>query len=283
MTQNPTARAATADEAFDALYAYCAQALFRQTFLLTGRQCLSRESVERAFALAWERWPEVAVDGDPVGWVRAAAYEYALSPWHRLRRAHRGFDPPPAEPDERALLDALLALPPSYRRTLLLHDGVGLDLPGTAAETEATTPAAAARLANARAAVAERLSGPAEPRSPAERSALLSRRIEALVRERPEPTTALPAPDAVRGGSERRAQQLTRAVFCFLALLIGLTLLTLATAATRDAPSGSPAHQVEGVPPRSGPQELTPQNLKLQKKLRDALVRGPARLVPRAG
>lgn len=36
--------------------------------------------MERAFQLAWHRWPEVAVDRDPAGWVRATAYEYALSP-----------------------------------------------------------------------------------------------------------------------------------------------------------------------------------------------------------
>lgn len=153
-------------EAFDALYESCAADLFRQTFLLTGRRNLSQESVARAFALAWERWPEVAVDRDPASWVRAAAYEYAMSPWHRLRRTHRQLDPPPAEPGARALLDALLDLPPSYRRTLLLYDGVGLDLPETAAETEASTPAAASRLMNARAAVAEQLSELAEPSSP---------------------------------------------------------------------------------------------------------------------
>ncbi|NEE31588.1 DNA-directed RNA polymerase sigma-70 factor, partial [Streptomyces sp. SID7982] len=113
--------------------------------------------VERAFELAWQRWPEVAVDRDPAGWVRAAAYEYAMSPWHRLRRTHRHPDAPPTEPGKRALFDALLDLPPAYRRTLLLYDGVGLDLPETAAETEASTPAAAGRLMTARAAVAERL------------------------------------------------------------------------------------------------------------------------------
>ncbi|MFG3473263.1 RNA polymerase sigma factor [Streptomyces sp. NPDC047982] len=133
-------------EAFDTLYARCATALFHQTFLLTGRRRLALESVARAFALAWERWPEVVADHDPVGWVRAAAYEYALSPWHRLRRTHRAVDPPPGEPGARALLDSLLALPPSYRRTLVLHDAVGLTLAETAAETEASTPATASRL-----------------------------------------------------------------------------------------------------------------------------------------
>ncbi|WP_202541548.1 helix-turn-helix domain-containing protein, partial [Streptomyces sp. SID2563] len=125
--------------AFDALYQYAASALFQQTYLLTGQRALSRAAVTKAFELAWERWPEVAVDRDPVGWVRAAAYEYAMSPWRRLNREHRRLDPPPEAPASRALLDALLALPPSYRRTLVLHDGVGLGLPETAAETEAST------------------------------------------------------------------------------------------------------------------------------------------------
>ncbi|MGW1104072.1 sigma factor-like helix-turn-helix DNA-binding protein [Streptomyces sp. NPDC002540] len=270
-----------AAEAFDALYAHCATALLHQTFLLTGRSGLSQESVARAFALAWERWPEVAVDRDPVGWVRAAAYEYATSPWHRLRRTHRRFDPPPAEPGARALLDALLSLPPSYRRTLLLYDGVGLDLPETAAETEASTPAAASRLMNARAAVAERLPELAEDSSPGEQSALLHQRLGALALTRaPAP---LPSPGVIRTRSERRAQLWTRAAVSFTALIIGLTLFTLATAPTRYETPQSPAQRVDGVPPRGGPQKLTPQDLQLQKQLLGELVQGPGRLVPRAG
>ncbi|MEE1750365.1 sigma factor-like helix-turn-helix DNA-binding protein [Streptomyces sp. JV184] len=269
-----------AEEAFDALYRHSSEALFRQTFLLTGRRSLSRESVARAFALAWERWPEVAVDRDPAGWVRAAAYEYATSPWHRLRRAHRQFDPPPAEPGPRALLDALLELPPPYRRTLLLHDGVGLDLPETAAETEASTPAAASRLVNARAAVAERLPELAERPSPAEQSAFLNERLGALVLAQAAGT--LPPPAAVRTDSERKAELWTRAAIAFTVLIIGLTLLTLATAPTRYTTPESPAQRVGGVPPRGGSQKLTPQDVKLRKALHDKLARGPERLVPEA-
>lgn len=62
------------------MYDYAAPALTRQAYLLTGRRRLSHEAVEQAFQQAWARWPEVAVDPDPVGWVRAAVYEYALSP-----------------------------------------------------------------------------------------------------------------------------------------------------------------------------------------------------------
>ncbi|MFJ6431328.1 helix-turn-helix domain-containing protein [Streptomyces sp. NPDC091416] len=268
-------------EAFDALYRHTAAALYRQTYLLTGRRALSREAVGKAFELAWQRWPEVAVDRDPVGWVRAAAHEHAMSPWHRLRREHRHPDPPPEAPGPRALLDALLALPPSYRRTLLLHDGVGLGLPETAAETEASTPAAAGRLVNARAAVAGRLPGLAESSTPAEQSALLHEHLGALALA--QPASSLPVPDLIRTGSERKAQLWTRAAIAFTVLLIGLTLITLATAPTRYETPQSPPQRVEGVPPLGGPQKLTPQDKKLQKKLGGELVRGPGRLVPRAG
>lgn len=275
----PAAPRLSPDEAFDALYAHSAPGLVRQTYLLTGRRSLARESVERAFQLAWHRWPEVAVDRDPVGWVRAAAYEYAMSPWHRLRRVHRHPDAPPTEPARRALFEALLDLPPAYRRTLLLYDGVGLDLPETAAETEASTPAAAGRLEVARAAIAERLPELAAAASPAERSELLQDRLGGLAR-----AEHVPAPSparTVRTGSEDKARLWTRAAIAFVALLIGATALTLHTAPTHYEQPLSPPERVGGVPPRGGPQKLTPQDLKLQKVLKEQLAHGPERLVPR--
>ncbi|MFF7492124.1 helix-turn-helix domain-containing protein [Streptomyces rubiginosohelvolus] len=274
----PDERRVSPAEAFDELYARTAPGLVRQTYLLTGRRALARESVERAFELAWQRWPEVAVDRDPAGWVRAAAYEYAMSPWHRLRRTHRQPDAPPTEPGKRALFDALLDLPPAYRRTLLLYDGVGLGLPETAAETEASTPAAAGRLMTARAAVAERLPELADA-APAEQSALLHDRIGGLARAEHVP---VPRPArAVRTGSENKARLWTRAAVAGVALLIAVTGLTLHTAPTHYEPPISPPERVGGVPPRGGPQKLTAQDLKLQKSLSEQLAHGPERLVPR--
>ncbi|MET8728209.1 helix-turn-helix domain-containing protein [Streptomyces parvus] len=274
----PGERRSSPAEAFDELYARTAPGLVRQTYLLSGRRALARESVERAFELAWQRWPEVAVDRDPAGWVRAAAYEYAMSPWHRLRRTHRHPDAPPTEPGKRALFDALLDLPPAYRRTLLLYDGVGLDLPETAAETEASTPAAAGRLMTARAAVAERLPELAEADSPAEQSALLHDRLGGLARAEHVP---VPRPArAVRTGSENKARLWTRAAVAGVALLIAVTGLTLHTAPTHYEQPISPPERVGGVPPRGGPQKLTAQDLKLQKSLGEQLAHGPERLVP---
>ncbi|MET7759481.1 sigma factor-like helix-turn-helix DNA-binding protein [Streptomyces sp. NPDC005389] len=269
----PAVPGLTPEEAFDALYAHAAPGLVHQTYLLTGRRRLSRESVEQAFHRAWEHWPEVARDADPVGWVRATAYEYALSPWHRLRRTHKHPDAPPAEPGRRALLTALLELPAPYRRTVLLYDGLGLDLPETAAETEASTPAAANRLLHARTVLAKRVPELADPDT-------LHERLGALVTEAP--TATLPAARTVRGGSERRARTWTRAVLGVTAALITVTGLTAATAPTHYIPVNAPGETVNGVPVRGGPQKLRQEDLELRDRLRSEPNPGPERLIPAA-
>ncbi|MFC7913172.1 helix-turn-helix domain-containing protein [Streptomyces sp. NPDC057386] len=268
----PAASALTPAQAFDALYAFCAPALVRQAYLLTGRRELARESVERAFQTAWQRWPEVARDPDPAGWVRAVTYEYALSPWHRFRPRYRHPEPPPAAPADRVLMDVLMDLPPSYRRTLLLHDGVGLGLPETAAETEASTPAAAGRLLHAREAVATRLPELSDP-------AELHRRLTALASAE---RLRAPKPPVVRFGSERRARFWTRAAIAFTVALVGATALTLWTAPTRYEPPVPPGEAVRGVPPKSAPGPLSAEEVALRAKLRGETVKGPPRLVPRA-
>ncbi|MDX5569446.1 RNA polymerase subunit sigma-24 [Streptomyces sp. ID05-04B] len=269
---DPSTTPLTPAQAFDALYAFCAPALVRQTYLLSGRRELARESVEQAFQLAWQRWPEVAVDPDPAGWVRAAAYEYALSPWHRFRPRYRHPEPPPAEAPDRALLDVLLTLPAPYRRTLLLYDGVGLDLPETAAETEASTPAAAHRLLHAREAVTARLPELASP------GALHRRLAEVASTAR----LRAPKPPTVRLGGERRARFWTRAAIAFTVAIIGATALTARTAPTRYEPPVPPGETVRGVPPRAAPGALSDVQLKLRAKLRSETQNGPDRLLPRA-
>ncbi|WP_424886448.1 sigma factor-like helix-turn-helix DNA-binding protein [Streptomyces sp. SAI-126] len=260
----------TPAQAFDALYAFCAPALVRQTYLLTGRRELARESVERAFQLAWQRWPEVAVDRDPAGWVRVMAYEYALSPWHRFRPRYRSPEAPVADPSDRALMAVLLRLPPPQRRTLLLYDGVGLDLPETAAETEASTPTTAYRLMNARSVIAERLTDLADP------SALHERLVSLASRER----LRAAQPPAVRTASERRARFWTRAAIAFTVALIGTTALTLRTAPTHYEPPVAPGAEIQGVPARVGQGALSEGEVKLREKLRGSTVSGPERLVP---
>ncbi|WP_326785953.1 sigma factor-like helix-turn-helix DNA-binding protein [Streptomyces sp. NBC_00151] len=260
----------TPAQAFDALYAFCAPALVRQAYLLTGRRELARESVERAFQEAWYRWPEVAVDPDPAGWVRATAYEYALSPWHRLRPRYRHPEAPPSGVADRALLDVLLELPPVYRRALVLYDGVGLGLPETAAETEASTPAAANRVLHAREAVAARLPELSSPED-------LHRRLAELASAE---RLRAAKPRTVRWYGERRAQQWTRAAIAFTVLLIGVTALTLGTAPDHYEEPLAPPETIHGLPPKAAPGPLSAAELKLRARLRSRQMNGPERLIP---
>lgn len=279
MTRGQRVPDLTPAQAFDALYAFCAPALVRQSYLLTGRRGLAHESVERAFQLAWEHWPEVARDRDPAGWVRAAAHEYALSPWHRLRRRHRRPEPPlppaaPAAPGpspaDRALMDVLLCLPPAHRRTLLLYDGVGLDLPETAAETEASTPATAHRLMHARETVAARLPELTDPAELHHRLTLLASS------ERLDPGR----PPHVRTDGEQRVQARTRAAFVLTAVIAGATALTLHTAPTRYEPPVPAGRAVQGLPSRVALGPLSQAQQDLRDKLREETAHGPERLVP---
>ncbi|WP_338896470.1 RNA polymerase subunit sigma-70 [Streptomyces sp. TG1A-60] len=271
---DPAPSPLTPGQAFDALYAYCAPTLVQQTYLLTGRRQCARDAVEGAFQLAWQRWPEVAVDRDPAGWVRAAAHEYALSPWHRLRPRvlRRHHEPQPSDPVGRALLSALLELPPPYRRTLLLYDGVGLDLPDTAAETEASTPATAGRLLHARATVAARLP---EPVAPGDLSRLLASLPAGI---HPGPVE----PAALRARADQHARRWTHAVIAFTTLLLTTTALTLHTAPDHyesPVPRGTP---IRGIPPKPAPGPLSASQQALRAKLRSEAAAGPERLHPEA-
>ena len=268
--EEPSRAPLTPAQAFDALYAFCAPALVRQAYLLTGRRDLAREAVEQAFQRAWERWPEVAVDRDPAGWVRSVAYEYALSPWHRFRPGYRHPEPPPPDASDRALLTALLKLPPSYRRTLLLYDGVGLGLAETAAETEASTPAAANRLLHAREALAAQLPDLSDPTE-------LHRRMTELAS-----TGRLHAakPPTVRFVGERRTVFWTRAAIAFTVAIIGATTFTLRVAPTRYEAPVPLGERVEGVPARVAQGALSEEEVALRDRLRSGMTSGPERLAP---
>ncbi len=122
----------------------------------------------------------------------------------------------------------MLGLPAPYRRTLLLHDGVGLGLYETAAEIEASTPAAAGRLTHARDTVAERLPDlglGAQP--PVRQGEILHARLTELAAAQP---VDPPAPRRVRVGSERRARRTTHAALGLTGLIAVAAVFALVTA-----------------------------------------------------
>lgn len=268
----PPATAPMPGQAFDSLYESCAHALVRQTYLLTGRRELARESVERAFQLAWQRWPEVATDPDPQGWVRSAAYDWALSPWHRLRPGRRPAEAPPKDPADRSLMHALLTLSPIHRRTLVLYDGVGLDLPETAAETQATTPGAAGRLLRARAT----LTALVPEQAAAE---VLPRRLAELASS--ERLRADRAP-AVRSVGEHRTRRWTLAAAALTAVVIGATDLTVHLAADHYERPVARGSVIDDIPAPVAEGPLSAQQQRLRARLKAQAHSGPERLVPQA-
>jgi DNA-directed RNA polymerase specialized sigma24 family protein len=242
-TPHPTGTAGPAGPAaaFDQLYARYARTLIRQAFLLTGARTTAESAVTRAFHSAWERWPEVATDRDPAGWVRAAAHERALSPWNRLRPGHRMPDAPAGPPEDRLLLDALLRLPGVYRRPLLLHDGAGLGIAETAAETEAGVPATAGRVAHARDTLASLLPevGDAAPEEYGKViGALLGRAAAAY------PVRTVPARD-VRAGSERATRRRTVAAYGLAGAVVAASAFTIATTEQGDLLPRTPLSYVQ--------------------------------------
>ncbi|MEU6855070.1 sigma factor-like helix-turn-helix DNA-binding protein [Actinacidiphila alni] len=231
--------AVTPEEAFDALHAYCAGGLVRQVRVLTGNPRLAESAVGRAFDQAWQRWPEVAGDADPVGWLRASAYAYALAPWQRWVPAHR--HPPEAA---NALQTALLRLPPEQRRALLLYDGLGLDLPETAAEVESSTPATAARITHARTALTEAVPELSEDGQP------LSVSLGELLAD-DGTADEIPSGAGVRDASERGVKHRTVAALALTAVIVIATAVTMVTA--RDhaeplTPRHKPAADTPGAP-----------------------------------
>ncbi|WP_263169771.1 helix-turn-helix domain-containing protein [Streptomyces sp. SCSIO ZS0520] len=272
-TPETTPESPSPGELFDSLYELTSASLVRQTYLLTGHRRLACEAVEQAFQHAWRHWPEVAADPDPAGWVRAAAHEYALSPWHRLRPGRERRGTPPAHRQDRELLGVLGELPPTYRRTLVLHDGVGLPLPETAAETESSTAATTNRLRHARRIVGARV--------PELRAVHALR--ERLARLAEESAAEGPRPARMRKLSERRTRQWTRAALGLTAAVVTATVFTLHTAPGHYEPPVPHGAPVGGVPPRMGPQPPGHQAGELHARLTEGPLSGPERLHPDLG
>lgn len=243
--------------AFDLLHTTYAAAFSRQAFLLTGNREVCRWAVARAFHIAWERWPEVATDPDPAGWVRAVTYEYALSPWLRFWPGHNAPEAYSGPLEHRDFLEAFWALPRTYRRALLLHDGLGLSLAETAAETEASTPATAGRLRHAREALAATLpqatdtdsgngdgagNGPGDEASERLVSLISAQLAKAAAAHRARPET----PRAVRAISETVNRRLTLGACGMTAVLVSMTSFTIATTESGSLlPTGLPAAVAE--------------------------------------
>ena len=220
-------------ESFESLCRGSYQRLTRQAYLLVGHRRHAAHCVRRAFQLAWSEWDVVSADPSPEGWIRAAAFDLALSPWHRTPLRHPEHSAR-STGDDRKLLTALLHLPRAQRRAVVLHDALGLDWRQTAAEVESSTPAAYGRVVRARLGLARM--APGVTGTDARRRGF-GRDLGVLLRGaavRGCPLPQVPSPELVRQRSRLHERGLTTAA--------GVLALGIAGALVAGALVGTPWH-----------------------------------------
>src|SRR5262245_155867 len=149
---------------FDGFYAATFRRVVGHVFAMTGNLSESEDSVQEAFARAWQRWDKIRAYGDPEAWVRTIAYRISVSSWRkavsRLSAHRRSYDDsvPGLNPDHLALITALRKISADQRQAIVLYHIVGLSVDEIAAETETPAGTVKARLARGRRALAPHVS-----------------------------------------------------------------------------------------------------------------------------
>lgn len=115
---------------FDAFYRDARDRLLLQAYAVTGDLGASRSAVRDAFVVAWHHWRKLVRLESPESAVRPQAWRNALRrastrPWHKEKNL---------DPDSRATLDALAALPVVQRKALVLSQLAAVSMPDLARE-----------------------------------------------------------------------------------------------------------------------------------------------------
>jgi RNA polymerase sigma-70 factor, ECF subfamily len=158
-------------EEFSDFYAASFRRLVGQLYVMTGDHPEAQDAVQEAFVRAWAHRTKLDSRGSPEAWVRATAWNIAVSRWHRARagrRLLRGQPPPVVDepgPDHVVLIEALRRLPAEQRRAIVLYHLCDLTVAEIAAETGAPSGTVKARLVRGRAALVPFLRQTAETES----------------------------------------------------------------------------------------------------------------------
>jgi RNA polymerase sigma-70 factor (ECF subfamily) len=127
---------------FDEFYTAGFRRIVSQIYAMTGNLAEAEDSVQEAFARAWQRWDDVRRYGDPEAWIRTVAYRLSVSAWRKAvnRRAahHRAAaapELPGLSPDHLTLVSALRQISAEQRRAIVLYHLVGLTIAEIAKET----------------------------------------------------------------------------------------------------------------------------------------------------
>jgi RNA polymerase sigma-70 factor, ECF subfamily len=154
---------------FDEFYSASFRRVVGQVYAMTGDLAEAEDSVQEAFARAWQRWRKVQTYAEPEAWVRTVAFRLSVSAWrkttNRFKAHQRAGGPgtqPELAPDRLALIDALRRIPADQRRAIVLYHLVGMSVEEIGQETGTATGTVKTRLARGRRALAPLVSEFAE-------------------------------------------------------------------------------------------------------------------------
>jgi RNA polymerase sigma-70 factor (ECF subfamily) len=154
---------------FDAFYTDSWGRLFAQAYVLTGDRETAKDLTQEALVRAWRRWDRIAGYENPEGWTRRVLHNLCIESWRRATtRDAAVLQPMASESPEipvhhHELAQAMRALPGRQARALLLHDGLGLTVPETAAELDAPEGTVRSWLSRSRKLVAARIQQSDQP------------------------------------------------------------------------------------------------------------------------
>ncbi|MBR7837238.1 SigE family RNA polymerase sigma factor [Actinospica durhamensis] len=142
-----------------------------QVYAMVGSLAEAEDSVQEAFARAWQDWNKISEYGDAEAWVRSVAFRISVSSWRKTvnrftahrRKAGEEEELPGLSPDRLAVITALRQIAPELRQVIVLHHLLDRSVEEISRETGVPSGTVKARLVRGRKALAPQLSEFAEP------------------------------------------------------------------------------------------------------------------------
>ncbi|WP_245594501.1 SigE family RNA polymerase sigma factor [Actinospica robiniae] len=151
---------------FDEFYQASFRRVVGQVYAMVGSLSEAEDSVQEAFARAWQNWDRISAYGDAETWVRSVAFKISVSSWRKTvnrltahkRHAAEEDDLPGMSPDRLAVITALRRIEPDLRQVIVLHHLLDRSVEEISRETGVPTGTVKARLVRGRKGLAPHLS-----------------------------------------------------------------------------------------------------------------------------
>lgn len=155
---------------FDEFYHASFRRVVGQVYAMVGSLSEAEDSVQEAFARAWQNWNKISEYGDAEAWVRSVAFKISVSSWRKTvnrltahkRHAAEEDDLPGLSPDRLAVITALRLIAPELRQVVVLHHLLDRSVEEISRETGVPAGTVKARLVRGRKELAPHVSEFAE-------------------------------------------------------------------------------------------------------------------------